>query len=182
MTDEDEDEDLVRAFLATGRVEDFEVLVERHRRPVFRIAIAVLGRGGESRAEDVTQDVFLQVYRRLHAFEYRSRFATWLYRIAYNRAIDQLRGQRARPEAPLPARTIATGASLRDPLRDGALADCIARLPDGQRAAVHMHYWLGHTSAEIAGLFGVQPGTAKIWLFRARHLLAQCLARKGVRS
>lgn len=177
----DEDAPLVRTFLATGRVDDFELLVRRHQRNVFRIAVAVLGPGSQSRAEDVTQEVFLQVYRRLRTFEHRSRFSTWLYRIAYNRALDEHRAQRARPEADLVAVPAALAGS-HDVLRDRALAECLSRLPDPQRAAVHLHYWLGHTSAEIGGMLGVQAGTAKIWLFRARHLLAQCLGRKGIRS
>jgi RNA polymerase sigma-70 factor, ECF subfamily len=181
MTD-DEDALLVRNVLATGRLEDFEALVERYQRNVFRIAVAVLGPGNESRAEDVTQEVFLKVYRSLGTFEHRSRFATWLYRIAFNRALDERRSQRARPETELVVEPAVSGATRNDVLRDSALADCISRLPDAQRAAVHLHYWLGHTSTEIAGLIGVQSGTVKIWLFRARNLLAQCLARKGVRS
>jgi len=178
----DEDAPLVRKFVATGSVGDFEALVERHQRNVFRIAVAVLGPASELRAEDVTQEVFLQVYRRLHAFENRSRFATWLYRIAYNRAIDELRTQRARPEAVLALEPIGQGAAPNDPFRNDALWDCISQLPDCQRTSLHLHYWLGHTTAEIADMLGVQSGTAKMWLFRARNLLAQCLARKGIRS
>jgi RNA polymerase sigma-70 factor (ECF subfamily) len=182
VTDADEDSVLVTTFLATGRVEDFEALVERHQRNVFRIAVAVLGQGGESLAEDVAQEVFLRVYRSLPAFEKRSRFATWLYRMAYNCALDQLRSRRARPEVELAFDPANTGGVQRDPFREDALADCISQLPDGQRTAVHLHYWLGHTAAEIAGMLGVQPGTARIWVFRARQQLARCLARKGVRS
>jgi RNA polymerase sigma factor (sigma-70 family) len=178
----DEDGDLVQRFLATGSVDDFEALVRRHQQNVFRIAVAVLGRGNESRAEDVTQDVLLQVYRKLRTFERRSRFATWLYRIAYNRALDDLRSNRARPETALRDGPAAVRGTSGDPLRDAALADCISRLPDAHRTAVHLHYWLGHSSAEIADLLCVQSGTVKVWLFRARHVLAQCLARKGVRS
>ena len=180
----DEDGDLVQRFLVTGSVDDFEALVRRHQHNVFKIAVAVLGRGSESRAKDVTQDVMLQVYRKLRTFETRSRFATWLYRIAYNRALDELRSSRARPETELhvdqPAGAMREGSG--DLLRDAALVDCITRLPDAHRTAVHLHYWLGHSSMEIADLLGVQSGTVKVWLFRARHVLAQCLARKGVRT
>jgi RNA polymerase sigma-70 factor (ECF subfamily) len=126
------------------------------------------------------QEVFLQLYQRIHTFEGRSQFSTWLYRMAYNRALDKLRAHRARPEAAL-AIEPAISPTVSDPLRDGALADCIARLPDGQRTTLHLHYWLGHTSAEIAGMLGVRPGTVKIWLFRARYHLAQCLTTKGIR-
>jgi RNA polymerase sigma factor (sigma-70 family) len=178
----DEDAPLVQRFLVTGSVDDFEALVKRHQHNVFKIAVAVLGRGSESRAEDVTQDVMLQVYRKLPTFESRSRFATWLYRIAYNRALDELRSNRARPESQLRDGPAPMRGGSGDLLRDAALADCISRLPDAHRTAVHLHYWLGHSSMEIADLLGVQSGTVKVWLFRARHVLAQCLARKGVRS
>jgi len=178
----DEDSALVQRFLVTGSVDDFEVLIRRHQQKVFRIAVAVLGRGSEARAEDVTQDVMLLVFRKLRSFESRSRFATWLYRIAYNRALDELRSNRARPETELRDGPAAVRGTSRDPLRDAALADCISRLPDAHRTAVHLHYWLGHSTAEIADLLCVQSGTVKVWLFRARHVLAQCLARKGVRS
>jgi len=73
-------------------------------------------------------------------------------------------------------------ASGRDILRSDAIADCLTRLPDAHRAAIHLHYWLGHTMEEIAQTLGIQSGTAKSWLFRARHLLARCLALKGVHS
>lgn len=176
----DEDRLLVDAFIETGRVEDFERLVERHQRAVFRVAVSVLGPGYERHAEDVAQDVFLQVYRQLHQFERRSRFSTWMYRIAYNRALDYRRSLIARPEAVLDVEP-AGAVGRPDILESSALADCLTRLPDAQRTAIHLHYWLGHTVAEISTTLGVQPGTVKAWLFRARHLIARCLATKGVR-
>jgi RNA polymerase sigma-70 factor (ECF subfamily) len=178
---DDEDAGLVSAFRASGSVDDFERLVERHQRTVFRVAASVLGPGHDAHAEDVAQDVFLQVYRKLGAFEGRSRFATWLYRIAYNRALDYRRSLAARPEAELVVEP-ASGGGAPDPFRRDALADCISRLPHAQRSAVHLHYWLGHSTADIAATLGVQPGTVKAWLFRARHLVARCLASKGIRS
>ena len=71
----DADAGLVAAFVESGRVEDFERLVERHQRTVFRVVVSVLGPGRERDAEDVTQDVFVQVYRRIGSFERRSRFS-----------------------------------------------------------------------------------------------------------
>ena len=177
----DEDRLLVDAFIETGRVEEFERLVERHQRHVFRLAVAVLGPGWERHAEDVTQDVFLRVFEQIRLFERRSRFSTWLYRIAYNRALDYRRSIAARPETALAIEpAVTTGRA--DVFQSAALADCLARLPDAQRTAIHLHYWLGHTVAEITATLGVQPGTVKSWLFRARHLIARCLAAKGVRQ
>lgn len=178
---DDEDASLVSAFQGSGSVDDFERLVIRHQRMVFRVAAAVLGPGHDGHAEDVAQDVFLQVYRRIGSFEGRSRFATWLYRIAYNRALDYRRSLKARPEETIIVELAVSGGGAPDLLRRDALADCLSRLPDGQRSAIHLHYWLGHTAVEIAGTLGVQPGTVKAWLFRARHLVARCLASKGIR-
>jgi len=177
----DADAGLVAAFVESGRVEDFERLVERHQRTVFRVVVSVLGPGRERDAEDVTQDVFVQVYRRIASFERRSRFSTWLYRIAYNRAVDVRRAMRARPDSEALSTDPAAPAASRDVLRSYAVADCLSRLPDTQRTAIHLHYWLGHTVAEIAETLGVQAGTVKAWLFRARRLIARCLASKGVR-
>jgi RNA polymerase sigma-70 factor (ECF subfamily) len=176
----DEDADLVAAFVAAGRSVDFERLVERHRDTVFRVALSVLGPGRSRYADDVAQDVFVHVYRSLAAFEGRSRFATWLYRIAYNRAVDYRRALRLDREADLVDEPAVDSAPA-DSLQSRLLADCIARLPETQRAVVHL-LWFGHTVPEIAATLGVQPGTVKAWLFRARHAIARCLAAKGVRS
>ena len=179
-TTADEDADLVAGFVAAGRSADFERLVERHRDAVFRVALSVLGPGRSRYAEDVAQDVFIHVYRNLAAFEGRSRFSTWLYRIAYNRAVDYRRSLRADLESDaLP--DAADDAAPGDLLKSRALAACLAGLPESQRSVVHLHYWFGHTVPEIATTLGVQPGTVKAWLFRARHAIARCLAAKGVR-
>ena len=180
-TTADEDADLVAGFVEAGRGADFERLVERHRDAVFRVALAVLGPGRARYAEDVTQDVFIEVYRKLAAFEGRSRFSTWLYRIAYNRAVDYRRSHRLERE-PDGLAEPADDDTPGDVLMSRVLADCLARLPETHRAAVHLHYWFGHSVPEISALLGVQPGTVKAWLFRARHGIARCLAAKGVRS
>jgi RNA polymerase sigma-70 factor (ECF subfamily) len=76
----------------------------------------------------------------------------------------------------------AADRATADPLRDRAVRDCVERLPDAQRSAVRLHYWLGETVDEIAVLLGTRPGTVKSWLFRARELVARCLASKGVEA
>lgn len=178
----DEDAALVAAFVASARVEDFERLIERHQQMVFRVAVSVLGPGRERDAEDVAQDVLLQVFKRIGDFQGRSRFSSWLYRIAYNRALDRRRSFKARPDTEPLVTDRAAPSSPHDVLRSRAIDDCLTRLPDAQRSAIHLHYWLGHSMDEIAATLGIQPGTAKSWLFRARHLLARCLASKGVHS
>lgn len=87
----DEDSVLVSRFLA-GETVAFDVLFSRYQDYVFHIVYGIVG--SQEEARDLTQDVFLQVYRGLNRFRGHSRFATWLYRVAVNRAVDAARSQR----------------------------------------------------------------------------------------
>ena len=112
--------------------------------------------------------------------------ATWLYRLARNRAIDY----RRRLER-VHAKTSRTDAELRPLSRDTpfsatlrneratALRTKIARLGAEQRLAVYLHYWQGCSIDEIADLTGVKPATVKSHLFRARRKLARLLEESG---
>src|SRR3954453_12485660 len=77
-----------------GNQHAFRVLVERHSRPVFRLAFRMIG--NEQDAEDVVQESFLRAYRQLQRFESRSNFGTWLHRIVANCSMDLLRARQAR--------------------------------------------------------------------------------------
>ena len=188
------DEDLVQAIRRSLAQEDwvrgdeqFALLVHRYRGRVFRLAMSVLGPGASAEAEDVTQEVFLRVYRRLDTFRSESRFSTWLYRIAYRRAIDFRRTARLR----LPRTTDEILEAWSDqpdgatnPLgqalsRERALSthSAVHALKEPYRSTLYLHYWLGLGVDEIAALRGVAPGTVKSWLHRARakveHLLSE---------
>src|ERR1700730_2954164 len=85
------------AVLARARQGDsdaFRVLVERHSRGVFRLALRMTG--NEQDAEDVVQESFLRAYRQLGRFESRANFGTWLYRIVANCSVDLMRARQAR--------------------------------------------------------------------------------------
>src|SRR5437868_447549 len=94
----DVDAEFVARFLA-GDKRAFDSLFDRYQEYVYHIVYGILGSGEEAR--DVTQDVFVQVYRRLPGFRRGSRFATWLYRIAVNRAVDAGRSSKSRRWLPL---------------------------------------------------------------------------------
>src|SRR5256712_11805287 len=105
-----DDSDLIREYLETGDSALFAQLAAKYQDRVFRLAVSILGPGFEPEAEEVAQEVFVLVYRHLSSFRLESRFGTWLYRIAYNRAIDTRRTARLRRPhvddealAPLPA-------------------------------------------------------------------------------
>ena len=80
-----------------GDEEAFRVLVERHSRSIYRLAYRMTGRPED--AEDVVQETFVRAYRQLGRFESRSNFATWLYRIGFNCAIDYMRARPHRESA-----------------------------------------------------------------------------------
>src|SRR5690242_9036476 len=79
-----------------GDADAFRVLVERHSRPLFRLAFRMTG--NEQDAEDVVQETLLRVYRRIERFDERSSFRTWLYRITVNCSLDLVRARKRRSE------------------------------------------------------------------------------------
>src|SRR5215467_11740841 len=95
------DEEVVRRAQRGDR-DAFDLLVRTYQNPVFNHVFHLVGDRGL--AEDLTQDVFIRVYQRLSSFSFRSRFTTWLFQIAVNRVVDEMRAQERRPRpAELPA-------------------------------------------------------------------------------
>jgi RNA polymerase sigma-70 factor (ECF subfamily) len=181
------DRELIRRFLNTGDDEQFEILVQRHRARVFHLAASILGPGAESEAEDLTQDLFVLVYRKLAAFRGDCAFATWIYRLTRNLAIDRMRragfsGRRVDAEVlerlpdmgerSDPQRAVAAGQRQTWILRN------VHGLGEPERSVVFLHYWMDRSTAEIAELLEMKPGTVKSHLHRARHKLARMLCEK----
>lgn len=180
--------------------EGFAELVRSHRDRVFRVALSVLGPGRAAEAEDVTQEVFVRAHRALPAFRGESRLGTWLYRLAFNRAVDHRRRLGRRAEEPLSAAGTEAGSvddgggppdlpdrgagsdpygTARRAEESQAVLRALLRLSDEQRAALHLHYWLGHTVAEIGRLLGLPAGTVKSHLHRGRERLRKELEPHG---
>jgi RNA polymerase sigma-70 factor (ECF subfamily) len=178
-----DDEKVIARFLETGDRATFGLLVERYQDRVFRLVASVLGPYAGVDAEEVCQEVFLRLYRKIHQFTGQAGFGTWLYRIAYNLAIDWRR--RARFRLPhVSIEEIRGLAASSDPLEDvltkekkDVVALAMEDLPDLYRTALYMHYWLERPVEEIAELMGIPEGTVKSQLFRARNLLKDRLAR-----
>lgn len=179
-----DDASLVRELQRTGDDERFHILVQRHKRRVFRLALAVLGPGREAEAEDLTQEAFLLAFRKLGSFRGDSAFSTWLLHVTRNLAIDRRRrADLRRPHASedvlatLPA--VGAGANPEEAAaaneRRERLLRQIERLPDLQRTVVRLHYWLGSPVSEMAELLELNPETVKSHLFRARRRLASAL-------
>lgn len=182
------DAELVRRYLESRAPRYFDELVLRYRDRVMRLVLSVLGPEGANDAEDVVQEAFLRAHDRLAGFRGESRFGSWLYRVAYNRALDHRRAaarraRRARESvedpAAAPAAPDAAGQRLLADERDRSVRAALARVPQPYRTALHSYYWLDLPVAEIAELLGVAPGTVKSYLHRGRARLARQLVEGG---
>ena len=161
----------------------FRELVERHGENVFRAVVRVTG--NREAAEDVVQESFLKAYRELHRFDRRAQFGTWLYRIAMNTAIDQLRKERRRSKsAPLadleslepvassspgPER-LARSAEIGDAVR-GVLEELSPR----ERTAFVLRHYQGCSIAEIGEILDLRTNACKSTIFRAVQKLRAAL-------
>jgi RNA polymerase sigma-70 factor (ECF subfamily) len=180
---------LVQAFRRTGDEAHFKALVERHQRPTFRLILSILGAGHHEAAEDLTQDVFLKVYRRLGQFRGEAKFSTWLYRIAYNQAVDYRArahfrvshdGQEVLDMTPTDSPRDDPFATMSEGRTASVVKECLAELPHLYRSVIHQHYWMGMTIAEIGKTISAPEGTVKSYMHRARATLHKLLAAKGI--
>lgn len=174
-----------------GDVAAFEALVRRYERWVFTLALRMLGDRGE--AEDMAQEVFLKTYRGLKGFKGTSRFSTWLYAIASHHCLNYLRARRRRPEASGGWAEGEDGEELQaaDRLPDGApRADALLEradlarivqteltyLTEDHRLILILRDIQGLTYGEIAEALGVELGTVRSRLHRARAEMRERLA------
>ena len=151
--------------------EQFIKQIEREQAPLRRF-LRTLCRGDAAKADDIAQEALMKAYLHYEDFAERSKFATWLYRIAYRAFVDwsasALRKERHRESIDAPsARRIATetAADYRP------LYDAIEGLSDEERICVILFYMEDRSVAEIVQITGMPAGTIKSHLSRARaHL------------
>lgn len=152
-------------------------LYDRHVDRVYRLAYRMAGDG--DLAQDITQDAFIRAFDRLRGFRGESSLATWLNAITMSVALNALRKvKRFRQREVDLEQGERVGAPDRraEPDLKDRLARAIDELPEGYRAVFVMHDVEGYTHEEIAGALGVQAGTSKAQLFRARARLRDKLA------
>lgn len=177
-------EELARAA-ASGSVEAFAQLVELHEKRVYALALRMTG--NQEDAADVAQEAFLSAWRGLPHFRGESGFSTWLYRLTSNAAIDYLRKTRrqraetsldsAALELPDPAPTPqdqAKADGLREAVRWG-----LGELSPEHRQALTLREYQELSYEEIAGRLGLDLGTVKSRISRARGALRKILLKSG---
>jgi len=181
-----DDRQVVEDFLRSGDDELFKVLVQRYRDRVHRLVASILGPSAELLAEDLVQEIFITVYRKLDTFRGDCNFSTWLYRISRNRAVDGRRRQRslvAVTEETLQRggkrdSTADTDNDIDRTRRESLVLRQVDELGEPRRTVVFLHYWMGCSVEEISSFIEISAGTVKSHLFRARRALAGRLDRE----
>lgn len=162
-----------KAGEAAAQRDLYEANVERIYRLAFRLA------GDRDLARDFTQEAFIRAFQRLGDFRGDSAFSTWLHAIAVSVALNGLRKVkrlRLRETVLEDAESLGHTPRRADPdLRD-RLYRAIDALPDGYRTVFVLHDVEGYTHEEIGQMLGIQAGTSKAQLFRARGRLRESLA------
>ena len=197
MGAESTDEQLMLAFRA-GDARAFELLVRRHRGPVYQFILRFAG--SPARAEDLLQETWLKVVRGAADYEPRAKFTTWVYTIARNLCVDSARKESYRKAESLDAPTGVSadgdaGRPLGDVLPDGSsspergahaarlrplLERALMALPEEQREVFVLREFSGVPFKEIAQVAGVSENTVKSRMRYALESLRRRLAELGV--
>jgi RNA polymerase sigma-70 factor (ECF subfamily) len=158
-----------------GDMQAFEMLYERHNRRVYSLCLRMTQNPVE--AEDLAQEAFIQLYRKIGSFRGESAFTTWLHRLTVNQCLMHFRKRSVKLE-----RTSVRGTENPNamPVVDRiALDNALKQLPPGYRTVFMLHDVEGHEHEEIAKILGVAVGTSKSQLHKARMKLRTILRSKA---
>ena len=160
----------------------FAVIVRSYELPVFNYVLRTVG--DRALAEDLTQDIFLRVYQGLPRFSLRCRFTTWLFQIAKNRMLDELRARERRPLAPITLDDAPPIDVVDAPLERvetiDALWAAVAALNPDLKMALLLRDVVGLSYTEIADSLEITLATVKWRIYKAREEVQLALARDGL--
>ena len=168
---------------AKGDMESFEVLYQRHHRRVYSLCLRMTQNVQE--AEDLTQEAFIQLYRKIGSFRGDSAFTTWLHRLTVNQVLMHFRKrsvkmEKTTEEGETPVQIVHGTENPRSmPVVDRiALDNAIKQLPPGYRSVFVLHDIEGHEHEEVARMLGCSVGTSKSQLHKARMKLRRLLTQQ----
>ena len=173
----DDDDQMIAAQVVCGQKELFRLLVKRYERAVYGMGMSFF-RNTED-ASDFTQEVFLKVYRNLSRFEGRSRFSTWLYKIAYNTAINSAARKKeyhSLAEEEIAAKNDTPELELLKTLARDAVLEALKELPERFRVCVDLFFFYDRSFQEIEVITGYPVNTIKSHVFRSKKLLREKLS------
>jgi len=175
--------------ICQGDVSAFRDLVEKYKKKIFYLAYDFLK--DHSEAEDISQEVFIKVFRSIQKFKKDAKMSTWIYQITVNTCIDALRRKKAKPSIQLdegkPVETWAAdsilSAKISSPessadasLLQIKIQDALQKISDKERAVFVMRHYNDLTINEIADVMKISSGTVKSFLFRGLQKLRKELS------
>ncbi|MEQ1921998.1 MAG: RNA polymerase sigma factor [Pyrinomonadaceae bacterium] len=176
------DIDLCR-LAANGNIAAFEVLYERYHRRTYSLCLRMTS--SQTEAEDLTQEVFIQLFRKVGSFRGDSAFSTWLHRLTVNQVLMHFRrrsvkNERTTEEGEMPEQMVAGSANPNkmQVVDRIALKNAIAELPNGYRNVFLLHDVEGFEHEEVARMMGISVGTSKSQLHKARLKLRGLLKKQ----
>ena len=177
--------------IQNGDADAFAVLMEEYQKKVYLLALRTVG--NQQDAEDMTQEAFLRAYRSIHSFRGDSKLSVWLYRLTTNLCIDLLRSRGRKPTVSLTVedndedtQELDVTDERYDPEEifqrrelQRAVQRGLASLPEDYRVILVLRELEGLSYAEIGEVLGLEEGTVKSRLFRARKKLCAFLIEDG---
>lgn len=166
--------------IANGGISSIGDLYERHRPQVYAVCLQMTKNTSE--AEDLTQEIFVHLLRKIGSFRGESQFSTWLYRVTTNHVLMHFRRSSRRREK-FPALTEEMAAPVKSSVSFGpqlldriAIDAALAQLPSGSRSVFLKFDMEGYKHEEIAGILGCSVGNSKSQLHKARRKLRKLLS------
>ena len=169
---------------AAGNLAAFELLYERYHRRTYSLCLRMTSSQTES--EDLTQEVFIQLFRKIGSFRGESAFSTWLHRLTVNQVLMHFRrrsvkNEKTSEDGEMPEQIVpGTENQARMPVLDRiALKNAIEQLPPGYKNAFILHDVEGFEHEEVARILGISVGTSKSQLHKARLKLRGLLIKQA---
>jgi len=175
----DFNDQLIVSQIVSGQKDLFRLLVRRHERAVYGMGLSFF-RNKED-ASDFVQEVFLKTYRNLSNFEGRSRFSTWLYKIAYNTALNEVNRKKEylsladeNTDKLINSCDTPEKIALRNAAKE-AVNEAVKELPERFGVCIDLFFFYDRSYQEIEAITGIPVNTIKSHVFRAKILLREKL-------
>ena len=169
---------------ADGDLAAFELVYERYHRRTYSLCLRMTA--SQTEAEDLTQEVFIQLFRKIGSFRGDSAFSTWLHRLTVNQVLMHFRrrsvkNEKTTEEGEMPEQAVqGTANPNRMAVVDRiALKNAISQLPNGYRTVFVLHDVEGFEHEEVARIMGISVGTSKSQLHKARLKLRGLLLQEN---
>ncbi len=183
VSNEATDIDLCR-LAANSNLNAFEIIYQRYHRRTYALCLRMTN--SQTEAEDLTQEVFIQLFRKVGSFRGDSAFSTWLHRLTVNQVLMYFRrrsvkNEKVSDDGEMPEQTVTgTANPNRMQVIDRiALKNAVALLPNGYKSVFVLHDVEGYEHEEVARRMGISIGTSKSQLHKARLKLRALLLKQS---